>query len=128
MKIVPGDGRDWTDEEVQSALQSVYAPPASEAYWEGLERRIVARIQAEAVSAREWWSYFRGWARVGVAAAVLAALIAGVAAWRTRQAQDWVTYQDVLGTPTTLPLLSETVGNEPDVSPREATLRYLLSK
>ena len=75
----------------------------------------------------EWWSYFRGWRHIGLAAAVVAALIAGLAAYRTREASERIAYRDLLGTPSELPLLSETVG-EPRANTRDATLRYLLTQ
>jgi hypothetical protein len=124
MNIVRDDDRDPRDEEVQASLRAAFAAPVEESYWAGLERRIMARIQREA--AREWWSYFPGWVRVGLAAAAIALFIAGVAAWRTREVQETIAYRELL-TPSELPVLTETFrADRPNAKTREATLRYLL--
>jgi hypothetical protein len=88
----------------------------------------MSRILAEGVTTREWWSYFRGWARIGIAACIAAAAIASVAAWRTREASNRVAYEELLGLPASAPILTETMGNETTDAKREATLRYLLSQ
>lgn len=124
MNIVRDDDNDIRDDDVNAALRAEYAAPASASYWSTLERRIMARIGAEAK--REWWSYFPSWSRVGLAAAALALLVAGIAAWQTREAQERVAYQELLNTPSELPLI-ETSGAEQAFSRREATLRYLIT-
>ncbi len=128
MKIIRGDGRDFSDDEVREVLQSQYAAPSDEGYWASLERRVMARVLAEGVATREWWSYFRGWARIGIAAGIAAAAIASIAAWRTSEARDRVAYEELLGTPSTSLILTETMGSETPGAKREATLRYLLSQ
>jgi len=126
MNIVHDDDRDPRDDELKVSLSAVYAAPASgESYWAALERRIMARIRSEA--AREWWSYFPGWVRVGLAAAAVASLVSGVAAWETRQAQEDVAYRELLDPPVELPILTET-RTAPNAKTREATLRYLISR
>lgn len=125
MKIVRDDDRDFRDDELHAALGAEYASPAGESYWANLERRILARITAE--GRREWWSYFPAWSRVGLAAAALALLVAGVAALETRRAQERVAYQELLDTPSELPIITETSGAAPNARRREATLRYLIS-
>ena len=126
MNIVHDDDRDPRDLEVRAALRQVYAAPAAESYWGSLERRIMARIRAE--SAREWWSYFPSWVRVGLAAAAAALLVAGFAAWRTRETQEHLAYRQLLDAPVELPLLSEKLQEQPNAKTREATLRYLIRK
>jgi hypothetical protein len=128
MRIVRDNGGDWTDDDVRDALRSLYAAPAEESYWDALERRILTGLRAEGVTTREWYSYFRGWMRLGLAAAAVAALVAGIAAYRTRETRERLAYKDLLGTPSTLSILSEPAGNQPNESAREATLRYLLSQ
>ncbi|MBV6521857.1 MAG: hypothetical protein MNPFHGCM_02001 [Gemmatimonadaceae bacterium] len=128
MRLIRGDGRDFSDDEVRATLQAHYAPPTDEGYWAALERRVMARVLSEGATTREWWSYFRGWVRIGIAAGIAAATIAGVAAWRTREARDRVAYEELLGSPSTLPILTETMGNDTTGAKREATLRYLLSQ
>ncbi|NUQ12954.1 MAG: hypothetical protein HUU26_11630, partial [Gemmatimonadaceae bacterium] len=79
MTLVHDDERDPRDDELHAALSAEYRHPAEGSYWAFLERRIMARISAEA--AREWWSWFPEWGRVGLAAAALALALAGAAAW-----------------------------------------------
>ena len=123
MKLIQGDGHEWTDDEVQRALRARYAAPA-DSYWTGLEPRILERIRAESV--REWWSYFPGWVRYGLAAAAAAILVAGVASWQTRAAQERMAYRELIDSPTEVPILSETM--PPPQREREQTLRYLLTR
>jgi hypothetical protein len=126
MRIVRDDDRDFRDDELHASLHSVYAAPAEESYWVALERRIMARIQTE--SAREWWSYFPGWVRSGLVAASIAVLVAGYAAWRTREAQEDVAYRELLDAPSELPVLTESARSAPNARTREATLRYLMTR
>lgn len=123
MNIVDHD-RDPRDNEVNAALRAEYGPPGEGSYWAFLERRIMARISSE--GAREWWSYFPSWSRVGMAAAALALLVAGVAAWQTRKAQDVAAWQELLDSPMEMPII-ESAGGE-RTRQREATLRYLITR
>jgi len=124
MSNIHDDNRDFLDEELHSSLRAEYAAPAERSYWAFLERRIMARISAD--SAREWWSYFPAWSRAGLAAAALALLVAGVAAWQTRKAQERVAWHELLETPNEMPLI-ESAGAD-RTTRREATLQYLMSQ
>lgn len=124
MKIVHDDDRDFRDDELHAAMRVEYRAPVDGTYWTFLERRIMARITSEA--AREWWSYFPAWSRVGLAAAALALAVAGVTAWQTRKAQDRVAWTELLDTPSEMPMI-ESAGGE-RASRREATLRYLITR
>ena len=124
MNIVHDDDRDPRDDELHAALRVEYSRPADSSYWAFLERRIMARITAEGT--REWYSYFPAWSRAGLAAAALAMLAAGVAAWQTRKAQDLVAWQELLESPSEMPVI-ESAGGE-RTRQREATLRYLITR
>jgi hypothetical protein len=127
MNIVRDDDGDFRDDELHASLRGVYAAPAEESYWAALERRIIARIHSEA--SREWWSYFPGWVRSGLVAAGIAVLVAGYAAWRTREAAEDVAYRELLDTPSELPILMESArSSAPNARTREATLRYLITR
>jgi anti-sigma-K factor RskA len=123
MKIVRGEDRDPRDDELEAALRSLYAAPADESYWNTLERRIMQAVGTE--RAREWWSYFPGWVRLGVSAAAAAALIAAVASWHTRTVQERMAFDQLLGKQSEMPLLTEFDRGERNAE-REATLRYLI--
>ena len=124
MKIVHDDDRDFRDDELHAALRVEYGQPTETSYWAFLERRIMARITAE--SAREWYSYFPAWSRAGLAAAALALMVAGVAAWQTRKAQDRVAWHELLESPSEMPMIESAGGERADR--REATLRYLIGR
>lgn len=124
MKLIHGDGRDWTDEEVGRALTRHYAPPSEGSFWDGLEQRIMTRIRSEVD--RAWWSHFPGWIRMGIAAAAVAAFAAAAFSWQTRVAQERIALKELLGTPSDIPLLTESVDTLPR-SEREKTLRYLIT-
>jgi hypothetical protein len=125
MNIVHDDDRDPRDEELHAALRAVYSQPSDGSYWAFLERRIMARITAEGT--REWWSYFPAWSRAGLAAAALALLVAGVAAWQTREAsQEVAAWHELLESPEEMPMI-ESAGRE-RASQRDATLRYLIGR
>jgi hypothetical protein len=130
MKIVRGEDRDPRDDELEAALRSIYAAPTDESYWNTLERRIMQAVGTE--RAREWWSYFPGWVRLGVSAAAAAALIAAIASWHaaiaswhTRTVQERMAFDQLLGKQSEMPLLTEFDRGERSAE-REATLRYLI--
>jgi anti-sigma-K factor RskA len=128
MNIVRGDDRDpqdrdIADAEVTSALRALFTPPADDSYWETLERRIMQTVAAE--RAREWWSYFPGWVRIGVSAAAAAALVAAIASWQTRAAEERMALEQIMDVQSEIPLLTEFDRGERGRQ-REETLRYLI--
>jgi hypothetical protein len=108
---------------IRRVLVSRYAPPADVSYWEQLEARIMARVVGDAD--RDWSTWLSGWVRYGLAAAAAALIVASVASWQTRAAQERVAVRELLDTPTEIPLLSEVVS--PANRDRNKTLRYLLT-
>jgi anti-sigma-K factor RskA len=127
MKIHGDSERDWApDEGVSEALRSVLLAPQDDSYWHSLERRIMERIRLE--GGREWWSYFPGWVRMGLAAAAVAILVAGIAAVRSQAAAERMAVEELLGEPTDIPILTDRRDMGPNASTREATLRYLISQ
>lgn len=88
------------DPRVVRALESVLTPPAeSEAYWDGLQRRIMARIAA-AGTPSTWWSISPTMARAGLIAAGLALLALGALALQSRETEARVAFQSVTETET----------------------------
>jgi len=124
MKIVRGEGRDMRDDELDGALRELYAPPSDDSYWASLERRILQAVGAE--RPREWWSYFPGWVRLGLSAAAAAALVAALASSHTRDSQERMAADRLLGPASEMPLLTESDRGERNKE-REATLRYLIT-
>lgn len=88
------------DGELTPALRELYQPPAGDAYWAGLEARILARAGLDGAATLAWWQVIGGWSRVGLAAAAIVALLAGAAAIRERQAELRDQYEMVLEVPT----------------------------
>lgn len=72
-------------DDVIAAARAMYAPPAGDAYWSLLERRIMARI-GDSAPAR-WWMVVGGWARGGMVAAA-AIIVAAVVGALLLQAHD----------------------------------------
>lgn len=63
------------DPDVTARLRAAYAAPVDDGYWQGLEQRIMARLNESPVVA--WWSVLSEWRTAGAIAATLALLLAG---------------------------------------------------
>ena len=127
MNIERNTPHEWDDEEVTRVLRDVYASPAANAsYWDTLETRIMTRIAA-AGETPEWWGVFHGWVRVGLAAAVLAAVLTGAALLREREAQERLAYEAVMESASVIPVAGPTIARGPSRS-RDATLRSIISR
>jgi hypothetical protein len=126
MRIERNTPPEWEDEEVTRLLRDVYAPPASNAsYWDTLEARIMARI-ATVGEPPEWYGVFHGWVRVGLAAAMLAAVLTGAALLRERERQERLAYDAVMESASVIPVAGPTIARG-EVRSRDATLRSLIS-
>lgn len=112
---------DGADADVIRSLREIYAAPPDDAYWKGLEARILSHLTTARVS---WWDELDRWARPALVAAALIMLAAGVAVFRTYQVDRQGTYEAML-TPTTLPV--ETAVRPMLQGQREATFRYLMT-
>src|ERR1044071_7732518 len=129
MKIERNTPADPGDEEVTRVLRDVYASPSANAsYWDALETRIMARI-ANASESLEWWGVFDGWVRVGLAAAVLAGVLAGAALMRARETQDRLADGAGVESASVIPVAGPTMaGGEKGRNTRDATLRSLMGR
>jgi anti-sigma-K factor RskA len=128
MKIERNTPHEWGDENVTRVLRDVYASPAANAsYWETLESRIMARIAAAGESPTEWWGVFHGWGRIGIAAALLAGVLAGAALTRARESEERLAYEAVMESASVIPVAGPTVARGPGRGARDATLRSLIS-
>jgi len=117
----PRIGPDGRDDELTRALRAIYARPDDVRFWDELERRIMARVREEEFG---WWQPFRNWVGVGLAAAGLAGLAAGLALVHEHDVEARVAYETIVETPRTLAqqLATGTV----TVPTRDATLQYLI--
>ena len=116
------------DGELTPALRDLYRAPADDMYWAGLEARILARAGLDGtVAPVAWWQVLGGWSRLGLAAAALAALLAGAAAIHEREVELQDQYEMVLeshaefATPTTV-----AIPGPRDLRAREHRIRDLL--
>jgi hypothetical protein len=109
------------DGDVTRALRQLYSAPPEDAYWRGLEARILSHLTTAPVT---WWDELGRWARPALVAAAVLMLAAGVAVFRSYQADRQGTYEAML-TPTTLP--AETAVRPMLQGHREATFRYLMT-
>lgn len=83
----PSDRSAGADPAITDALTSLYASPADEQYWAGLEGRIMSRLR-QADTPLEWWNVLAEWkvARVaGLVAAGLMLTLAGFSLWKERR-------------------------------------------
>ena len=68
------------DADVTALLRAVYAAPRDEGYWQGLEQRVMSRLNETPVVA--WWSVLSEWRTAGAIAATVALLLAGATVMR----------------------------------------------
>ena len=86
------------DDEVTNHLRAIVAPPDDPSYWEGLERRIMARI-GRAQEEGRWWVLSERAYRFGLMAAGLILIIAGSVYLRSRAVETRMAYESVIETP-----------------------------
>lgn len=123
---------DQLDENVVSAMRSLYAAPGDVTYWDLLEAQIVAGIGLEAVPSRDngWFSVLARWAAPGLAAAALLFAVAGALWSRLDEAELRTTYEGF-----TQPMIVDAMPGAMGLldlprdanAQREATLMYLFS-
>jgi hypothetical protein len=96
----PGNGprdRDSLDESLTSLIREAYAPPGGDAYWRGLEQRIIARVGSENIGETPWWNVLAPWARPALIAAAAIFALAGVVNQRLATDSDYqVSYDSVI--------------------------------
>jgi anti-sigma-K factor RskA len=121
MKMEPRIGPDGRDDELTRELRSIYAPPGGEAFWEGLERRILARVTANEDDM--WWRQLSRWRRGLALAGAAAIVVAGLAAQRSNRERSLAAYKEIEASRVVpVQVASET---EREAS-RDVTLRYVV--
>jgi hypothetical protein len=123
---------DEGDAQLAEALRDLYAPPAEGAYWDGLERRIMAHIssQRHSLIPVNWWSDLANWTAPGMAAAALLFVAAGILWSRQNDEELRTSYEAVTESvgSDVLPGAVQVVTAPYDgSSQREATFRYVMS-
>jgi len=121
MKMEPRIGPDGRDDELTRALRELQAPAGGEAFWEGLERRILARVAASEDDI--WWRQLSRWRRGLALAGAAAIVVAAFAAHHSDQVRSLAAYREIdASTIAPVQVASET---EREAS-RDVTLRYVV--
>lgn len=93
-------GARGPEEDFGHLLQPLYQPPPEGPYWDDLHARILHRVRtATADDLAEWWMVLSRWARVGAAAAVVVALLAGALLLQFGGRDARMAYDEVLSQP-----------------------------
>jgi hypothetical protein len=86
------------DAELARAMSPLLTPPIDNgAYWDGLHRRIMARV-ATAGAEGTWWALSPSVARMGLIAAGVALLALGALALQTHETEARMAFQAVTDT------------------------------
>jgi anti-sigma factor RsiW len=119
--------RDSLDESLVSAIRDVYSPQGGDAYWAGLEQRIMARVTSQSQSEGSWWSVLAPWARPALIAAAAIFAIAGVINQQLVETDDQLSYESAFqsSTPSVVSSSEEIMSVERGAD--GATLSYYLS-
>ena len=91
-----GRDRDSLDESLVHLIRDAYTPPGGDAYWAGLERRIMARVGSDATGDSRWWNVLAPWAKPALIAAAGILALAGVINQNLGDSDSQVAYDSVL--------------------------------
>lgn len=116
-------------------LRTLLRPPADAGYWDGLEERIMARVNADRASGLRtltpngafagiggWWEPFSQWRGVGAALAAAALALTAWSFWETSASDARLDYEaavEALSTPL------DSMGRPLTDAPREKTVSDL---
>jgi len=116
MSIEHRIGPEGRDDDVTRELRRLYAAPADDAYWQGLQERILASLAGRpAVTADGWWVALERWSRIGALAAL----------WRAREVREQAALQAMMLHPNTPSAqIAAVAGRSPD---NDAVLRDVLT-
>lgn len=122
----PGGARG-PEEDLGPLLQPLYQAPPDGPYWDDLHSRILHRVLSAAPDdIGEWWLVLSRWARVGAAAAVVVAILAGALLLQFEGRDARLAYEAVLSQPAaySLDMSTHTESNDPDAPVANPILRY----
>jgi len=127
----PTDGekpdRDSLDESLKALIRDAYAPPDGDAYWSGLEQRIMARVASESSADSSWWTVLAPWGRPALIAAAAVFAIAGVVNQQLVDSDEQMAYDSAFqsSTPDVVSTSEEIMSVERGAD--GATISYFLS-
>jgi hypothetical protein len=114
-------GPDGRDDDLTRELRRFYAAPTGEAFWESVERRVLARVTASEEDV--WWRQLSRWSRALAVASAAAIVVAGVVAQRSNHERSMAAYREIESSRVApVQVASET---EREAS-RDVTLRYVM--
>jgi hypothetical protein len=120
--------RDSLSEPLRQLVRDAYAPPTdTEAYWAGLEQRIMARIKSPASSETRWWTVLAPWAQAGLIAATAIFAVTTVINRRISDSETESAYETAWQSATPEVDASAALLASDKSSARDATLDYVLS-
>jgi hypothetical protein len=120
--------RDSLSEPLRQLVRDAYAPRTdTEAYWAGLEQRIMAGIKAPTTSDTRWWTVLGPWAQAGLIAAPAIFAVTSVINRRISESETQSAYETALQSPTPEVDASAALLTSDKSSARDATLDYVLS-
>lgn len=108
------------DGELTSQLRAIVAPPVDDAYWRGLEQRIMARV-ARGREEQRWWALSPRAYQFGLLAAGMTLIVAASVFLRERALERRMAYETVIETPSGEP--QQVFARRGLVPDRQATLR-----
>lgn len=119
--------RDSLDESLSGLIRDAYAPPGGDAYWAGLEQRIMARVSSETQGDASWWSVLAPWGRPALIAAAAIFAVAGVINQQLVDTDDQFAYDSAFqsSTPDVVSTSEEIISLERGAD--GATISYFLS-
>ncbi len=112
------------DDELTTELRAIVAAPKDDAYWNGLEQRIMARLENHLARGREekrWWALSAQAYQFGLLAAGLTLIVAASVFLRERALERRMAYETVIETPSGEP--QQVWARRGLVPDRQATLR-----
>lgn len=122
--------RDSLGEPLTGLVRDAYSPAAaadSDAYWAGLEQRIMARVRTDGTADFGWWSVLAPWAKAGLIAATAIFAIASVIDKRISESESQYAYESVVPVSPPTSAVSDALSGQDKAAGTDATLDYVLS-
>lgn len=107
------------DDELTIQLRAIVAAPEAQSYWDGLESRILARLE-QGREAKRWWALPQRAYQIGLLAAGITFIVAASVFLREQALERQMAYESVIEAPAPVPTVFARRGIVPD---RQATLR-----
>lgn len=118
--------RDSLGEPLTGLVRDAYAPPGGDAYWAGLEQRIMARV-AEGATDTPWWTVLAPYARPALVAAAAVFAVVGIVNQQIGESDSQMAYESVIQATTPDVLATSEELSSVERGNDGATLSYFLS-